>query len=112
MELLIAAGIGLMMAVGVYQVLRRNLIRSAIGLIIISNAIHLLLIYAGAYRGVVAPYAFEWAAEGRSDALPQVLVLTAIVIAMGGFSLVLGMIYIFGVRYRTGDMDKVDQLKY
>ena len=55
--------------------LRRNVIRSAIGLIIISNAVNLFLLSTGAYQGAVAAYAN--ATGQRSDALPQALVLTA-----------------------------------
>lgn len=110
MELLKALGIGLMFGVGVFQLLRRNLIRSAMGLVIISNAVNLFLLSIGAYNGLVPAYAN--ALGLRSDALPQALVLTAIVISMGGFSFVLGLVYILAVRYQTADMDDVQGLKH
>ncbi|MCC5830419.1 MAG: NADH-quinone oxidoreductase subunit K [Phycisphaeraceae bacterium] len=110
MEVLTALSVGIMMAVGVYQILRRNLIRSAIGLMLVANAVNLFVIYCGAYRGDVPAYVDV--AGARSDPLPQALVLTAIVIGMGGFAFVLAMIYVFCVRYGTGDMDKVDRLKH
>lgn len=110
MEILTALSVGIMMAAGVYQILRRNLIRSAIGLMLVANAVNLFFIYSGTFRGEVPAYTDLTGA--RSDPLPQALVLTAIVIGMGGFSFVLAMIYIFGVRYGTGDMDKVDRLKH
>jgi len=110
MELLIALAIGAMFGIGIFQLLRRNVIRSAIGLIIISNAINLFLLSAGAYEGVAVAYLD--AVGQRSDALPQVLVLTAIVISMGGFATVLAMLYVISARYKTSDLDDVKRLRH
>jgi multicomponent Na+:H+ antiporter subunit C len=113
MELLIAITLGTMFGVGLHQLLRRNVIRSAMGLVLMGNAVNLFLIHCGAYRGVVAPYT-TLVADGQtpSDPLPQALVLTAIVIGMGGFSFVLAMLYVLALRDQTGDMAKVDQLRH
>jgi multicomponent Na+:H+ antiporter subunit C len=109
MDLLKALAIGAMFGIGIFQILRRNMIRSAIGLIIISNAVNLFLLTTGAYQGVVAAYAN---ANGqRSDALPQALVLTAIVISMAGFSLVLALLLVLSERYRTADSDEITELR-
>lgn len=110
MNALTAIALGLMFGIGVFQLLRRNVIRSAIGLVIISNAINLFLLSAGAYQGLVPAYANLVGA--RSDALPQALILTAIVISMGGFAFVLGLLYIVSVRYRTSDLDQAAELKH
>lgn len=108
-DLLTALAIGILFAVGVFQLLCRNVIRSAIGLIILSNAINLFLFTSGAYQGVAAAYA---GASGQiSDPLPQAMVLTAIIISMGGFAFVLGMLYIVSVRYKTSDSDQIQELK-
>jgi len=109
MELLTALTVGLMFAVGIFQMLRRNIIRSAIGLIILSNAINLFLLSTAAYDWLAAAY--TTATGQRSDAVPQALVLTAIVISMGGTALVMSMIYIISSRYKTADMDEVQGLK-
>ena len=110
MDLLKALAIGAMFGIGVFQILRRNMIRSAIGLIILSNAVNLFLLSTGAYQGIVAAYA---GANGqRSDALPQALALTAIVISMAGFSLVLALLYVLSERYRTVDSDEIMELKH
>jgi multicomponent Na+:H+ antiporter subunit C len=109
MELLTALAVGALFGIAIFQVLRRNVIRSAIGLILVGSAINLFLLSTGAYEGVVAAYA---GVEGqRSDALPQALILTAIVISMGGISLVLSMLYVLSARYRTSDLDEVDELR-
>jgi multicomponent Na+:H+ antiporter subunit C len=110
MEFFTALAIGASFGIGIFQLLRRNLIRSAIGIIIISNAINLFLLSAGAYQGGVAAYTTE--IGQRSDALPQALVLTAIVISVGGFAFVLEMLYILSIRYHTSDSDEVNQLKF
>ena len=55
--------------------------------------------------------AYAEATGQRSDALPQALILTAIVISMGGISLVLSMIYVLSARYRTSDVDEVNKLR-
>ena len=110
MELLTAVSIGLLFATGIFQLLRRNVIRSAIGLMILANAVNLFLLTTGAYDGVAPAYTTETGT--RSDALPQALILTAIVISMGGTAFVLSMLYIISARYKTADMDEVDNLKH
>jgi multicomponent Na+:H+ antiporter subunit C len=110
MELLTAMAIGATFGVGLFQLLRRNLIRSVIGLVILSNAVNLFLLSTGAYRGEAAAYANV--ADQRSDALPQALILTAIVISMGGFALALSMLYVLSVRFKTSDSDEVKGLKH
>ena len=44
-------------------------------------------------------------------ALPQALILTAIVISMGGFALVMGLITLLTARYESADMDDLEGLK-
>lgn len=110
MEILTALTIGLSFGIGVFQVLRRNVIRSAIGWIILANSVNLFLLSTGASLGVLPPYTNGL--EGvRSDALPQALILTAIVISMGSTAFVLALLYVLSARYRTSDLDEVDGLK-
>ena len=109
MELLTAIAVGALFGIAIFQMLRRNMIRSVIGLTLVGAAINLFLLSTGAYEGIVAAYAE--ATGQRSDALPQALILTAIVISMGGISLVLSMIYILSARYRTSDVDEVNRLR-
>jgi multicomponent Na+:H+ antiporter subunit C len=109
MELLTALAVGALFGIAVFQLLRRNMIRSVIGLILLGAAINLFLLSTGAYHGMVAAYAD--ATGQRSDALPQALILTAIVISMGGISLVLSMLYVLSARYRTSDVDEINKLQ-
>jgi multicomponent Na+:H+ antiporter subunit C len=110
MDFLTALAIGISFGIGIFQLLRRNVIRSAIGIVIISNAVNLFLLSAGAYQGEVAAYANL--AGQRADALPQALVLTAIVISVGGFAFVLEMLYVLSIRYHTSDSDEINHLQY
>ncbi len=110
MDILHAAAIAALFGIGIYQLLRRNVIRVAIGLNIISNAVNLFLLSAGAYDGAVEAYA--QAVGQRSDALPQALILTAIVISMGGFAFMLSLLYVISSRYRTADNDEVKGLTH
>lgn len=110
MEFLYALAVGVLFAIGIFQMLRRNVIRSVIGLVILANAINLFLMSTGAYRGVVPAYANL--SGVRSDALPQALILTAIVISMGGTAFILSMLYIISARYKTSDMDEISGLKH
>ena len=51
MQLLTAIAIGALFGVGIFQLLRRNVIRVALGFIILSNAVNLFLLSMGAYDG-------------------------------------------------------------
>ena len=97
MELLTAVAIGILFAIGIFQMLRRNVVRSAIGLIILSNAINLFLLSTGDFQGIQPAYV-DTPVELRSDALPQALVLTAIVISMGGIAFVLSTLFVISSR--------------
>jgi multicomponent Na+:H+ antiporter subunit C len=109
MELLTALAVGALFGIAIFQMLRRNVVRSAIGLILLGAAINLFLLSTGAYQGIVAAY--TEVVGRRSDALPQALILTAIVISMGGISLVLSLLYVLSARYRTSDLDEIDELQ-
>ncbi|HSH04219.1 MAG TPA: NADH-quinone oxidoreductase subunit K [Anaerolineae bacterium] len=110
MVLLTSIGIGMLFGVAIYQMLQRNVIRSAIGIILLGNAINLFLLAAGSQNGLVPAY--DKAKDVMPDALPQAFVLTAIVISMGGVAVILAMLYIVSARYGTGDLDEINGLKH
>ena len=110
MNLLIALGIGILFAIALYQILQRNLIRSAIGIILLGNAINLFLLASGTSNGVVPAY--TTIAGIQSDPLPQAFVLTAVVISMGGLALILSMLYVMSVRYQTVNIDELNNLHH
>lgn len=111
MELATAIAIGVLFGVSIFLILRRNVIRSALGLLLFSYAINLFLLSTGAYAGTEPAYTSA-AAGMRSDALPQALILTAIVISMGGLAFVLAILNVISSRYHTSDQDEIKRLKY
>lgn len=108
MEIITAFAIGLTFAAGIFQILQRNVIRSAIGLMLLSNAISLYLLSTGAWHGDHAAYV--GLTGNPVDPLPQALILTAIVISLGTTSFVLAMLIIISKRYKTCDSDGLDGL--
>ncbi|WP_203248172.1 Na(+)/H(+) antiporter subunit C [Sporosarcina beigongshangi] len=90
METLITILVGVLVTVAVYLLLSRSLIRVILGTAILSHAVHLLLMTMGGLKKGGVP--IIGAGSGNyTDALPQALILTAIVIsfAVTAFLLVL-----------------------
>lgn len=84
--------LGILFAAGVYLVLERSLTRVLLGVLLLGNAVNLLLIVAGGSAGG-APIVGVTPIPEMSDPLPQVMVLTAIVITLGVAAFVLAIIY-------------------
>lgn len=103
METLMTILVGFLVMIAVYLLLSRNLIRVILGTAVLSHAAHLLLITMGGLKKGSAPLLGE-NAESYTDALPQALILTAIVIsfAVTAFLLVLA--------YRTYKKTGTDNL--
>lgn len=95
MQFLIAGLIGLLFACGIYSLLRRSLMRIAIGIVLLGQGANLLVFNAA---GLLAghPPLIEASAktltEPAADPLPQALVLTAIVIGFGFISFLLALL--------------------
>jgi len=97
MQTLCAIVVGLMVAASVYLILDRNLIRFIFGLILAGNAVNLLIFTVGGLssrRPPLIPVNAAQATEPYANALPQALILTAIVI---GFAL-LSFIFVLFLR--------------
>lgn len=111
-EFMFALTIGILFGIGVFQLLRRDLIKSAIGFSILFAAINLFFLAVGALPGEFAPYVSNIeAGRETSDPLVQALILTAVVVSFGSYSLVLGFINIISQRYDTVDSNEVNNLK-
>lgn len=87
MELLVASGIGMISAAGVYLLLRRRTFPVVIGLTLLSYAVNVFLFAAGRLAIDKPPIILSGVTE-YSDPLPQALVLTAIVISFGMTALI------------------------
>jgi multicomponent Na+:H+ antiporter subunit C len=120
---------GILFGLGVFQLLRRDLIKVAMGFYILFAAVNLLLLTVGMFDGNQPPYVYPDDSSGAplyldengelvvtgesrpSDPLVQALILTAIVISFGSYALLLGMINVASRRFGTIDADKLDGLQ-
>jgi multicomponent Na+:H+ antiporter subunit C len=94
METAIAPLAGLLTAVAVWLMLTGNLLRFLFGLILVSNAVNLAIFAAGRLTWAEPPLAGADAlapVAGAANALPQALILTAIVIGFGLFAFALAL---------------------
>ena len=102
---LLAVGIGVIVAAGVYLTLSRDLLRSVIGVSLIGTTANLVL-FVTSRPGETAPPVVPVGAtvlELGANPLPQALVLTAVVI---GFSLTcFSLILVLSIIQRTGSRD-------
>ena len=106
MQAFCAILVGVMVAASVYLILDRNLIRFIFGLVLAGNAINLLIFTVGGLGSRRPPIIANHTPavqETFANALPQALILTAIVI---GFAL---LSFIFVLFYRAyQDLGTVD----
>lgn len=96
MELLVAIMVGVLVAAAVHLMLARNVLRFLFGLILISNAANLTIFVSGRLTPESPPLIAEGdyaPALEAANALPQALVLTAIVIGFGLFAFALTLVY-------------------
>lgn len=96
MEALLAITIGILVATSVYLMLARNVLRFIFGLVLISNAANLIIFTAGRLTEAappLIPLGAETPVGDVANALPQALVLTAIVIGFGLFAFALILVF-------------------
>jgi multicomponent K+:H+ antiporter subunit C len=108
MEIILAFGIGVLTAAGVWLILRPRTFQVIIGLSLLSYAVNLFIIAMGRLQTDVPPVLSIKAAGNPSqfaDPLPQALVLTAIVISFATTALFL--VVLLASRGLTGT-DHVD----
>ncbi len=104
MELLVAAAVGLMTAVGIYLMLRQRTFPVILGLTFLSYAVNIFIFAAGRLAVNQPPIIKDGA--NYTDPLPQALVLTAIVISFGMTAVI--VIMSLGAYLEAGH-DKVDE---
>jgi multicomponent K+:H+ antiporter subunit C len=103
MELLVATGIGWVVAVGIYLMLRGRSFAVVLGLSLLGYAVNVFIFAMGRLWSAAPP--ILGAQERLTDPLPQALVLTAIVI---GFATT-GFVIELALRsHHEGGSDHVD----
>lgn len=96
MEPVVAILVGALVAASVYLMLRRNIVKFLFGLVLISNAANLTIFAAGRMTRAEPPLVPDGLSEPAvqvANALPQALVLTAIVIGFGLLAFTLVLVY-------------------
>ena len=106
MEALLACLIGLMFAAALYLMLSGSLVKFVFGFTLVGNAVNLLIFTAGRLQHVqpaLIPPDHTGLTHAASNALPQALILTAIVI---GFAMVTFVLVLLLRTYEhTGTLD-------
>jgi multicomponent Na+:H+ antiporter subunit C len=108
MESLTALIVGLLVAAAVYLMMARNFMRFLFGLILLSNAANLTIFASGrmtAGAPALVPYGAHAPVGAVGNALPQALVLTAIVIGFGLLAFTLALAFEAYRRLRTMNAD-------
>jgi multicomponent Na+:H+ antiporter subunit C len=86
-----AIAVGVLVAAGVFLILRHGLVRVTFGFILLGHAVNILLMAAGGLGRRGAPLNDEDVVAATADPLPQAFVLTAIVISFGTTVYLLGL---------------------
>lgn len=97
---------------GFYAILaKRNLIKKLIGLSLLQAAVFLLYIEMGKAEGGTAPiFSEDSGAELFSNPLPQVLILTAIVVGISTTALGLGIVVRIKEEYGSIEEHEIQEL--
>jgi len=111
MDYVLAVLVGLFIALGIYLLLSRSVIRMLIGMTIFGNGVNLLIFTAGRVTRELAPIIPPGldAPDGPiANPLPQALILTAIVIGFSMFSFLLVLAF---RAYQSLDADNTDNMR-
>ena len=106
METTIILSVGVLTSVAIYLLLAKSLIRVILGTAILSHAVHLLILAMGGLKEGTVPLLGE-EAKSYVDALPQALILTAIVISFAVTAFILVLAYHAYQELGTDDLDEM-----
>jgi multicomponent Na+:H+ antiporter subunit C len=110
----------LLFMIGLYcAVVKKNMVKIVIGIMIMEYAVNLFLVMLGFRVGGIAPIidksylgaGMEQFVSSSVDPLPQALVLTAIVISLGSLALMISICIRTYQKYGTFDITEIRRLK-
>ncbi len=114
----------LLLMIGLYcAVVKKNMVKIVIGIMVMEYAVNLFLVMLGYRVGGKAPIVAEEDIVGAAnqvsdlfvsssvDPLPQALVLTAIVISLGSLALMISICIRTYEKYGTFDITEIRRLK-
>ena len=96
MEIVLASLVGILVAAGAYLMMSGQLIRFLFGLVLLSNAANLVIFASGRLDYANPPFVPSGATvpdPAVANALPQALILTAIVIGFGLLAFALALAF-------------------
>jgi multicomponent Na+:H+ antiporter subunit C len=106
METIMSILVGLFFTIGTYLILSKNMLRIILGTSVISHGINLLIMTMGGLKTGSPPLLSEKILS-FTDAIPQALILTAIVINFAVTALLLVLSYKVYKVYGTDDMEQL-----
>jgi multicomponent Na+:H+ antiporter subunit C len=110
MTLILALAVSVLIGCGSYLLLKHDLVRVVIGMLLISNGANLFIMSSGLTRGSAPIYPLP--ASGQvSDPLVQAMTLTAIVITFGVSALLLSLVYRVYIAHSTLDTDTLAEVE-
>ena len=92
MEIVASVTAGLLVAIGIWMLLDRSLLRVVLGVVVLGNGVNLAVLLGGRLDGSVAAFADSADLAAAVNPLPQALVLTAIVIGFALFVFALAVL--------------------
>ncbi len=106
MILALSLGVAVLFGAGAYLMLKHDLIRLIIGMVLISNAANLFIMSAGLTNGAAPIYPLG---DDTADPLVQAMTLTAIVISFAVTALVLSLAYRVYVSHLSVDIRELSR---
>lgn len=110
MTLLLSVAIAVLFGSGATLMLKPDLLRVVVGLVLVSNAAALTVIASGLTRGA-APIAPLPRDELVADPLTQAMTLTALVIGFAVTALLLALVLRVYATHRSVDLDALSQVE-
>ena len=106
-QLILALVLGSLFSFGTFLLLRRDLIKTILGVIILGQAANIYLITMGGFSGTVPVLSNSDSLVSITNPLVQALVLTAIVISLGTTAFVLVLLLRVYDEHGTLDLDRL-----
>lgn len=109
MNIVLPIVVGGLIAGGLYMMMRRSMMKLAIGLGLLSHGVNLLIFVVGGLdrnRPPIIPESQTVLREPYADPLPQALILTAIVISFGLLAFIISLIVRTYLETGTDDVDE------
>jgi multicomponent Na+:H+ antiporter subunit C len=110
MTLVLSLAVAVLIGSGSYLLLKHDLVRVVIGVLLLSHGASLFIMSAGLSSGAAPIYPLP-ANRNIADPLVQAMTLTAIVITFGVSALLLSLIYRVYVAHATLDTDTLAEVE-